>query len=104
MSVKMINVLILSLVLAVVAMPKARAADEGKHKGNAVTFVLKHADELKLTDEEKTKLEALGKELTATPPTTKEDKEAAMAKVTAILTPEQQAQLKELRAKGKPAK
>ena len=99
MSVRTIHILVLSLVLAVIAAPSMRAEEgKGGHKG-PVAFILKHADDLKLTDEQKTKLAEVGKEAPS-----KDNREAIMAKINAILTPEQQTQVKELREKEKKPK
>jgi Spy/CpxP family protein refolding chaperone len=104
MPVRIVHIAILSVLFAVCAAPLANAG-EGKGHGGPVAFILKHAADLNLTDDQKTQLEALAKEVQAslkageTP--TKENREAVGAKVKAILTPEQQEKLKALRESGK---
>lgn len=94
----------MSLVLMVCAAwtQSAQAAEKGDKKGGGgvVATILKHADELKVTAEQKTKLEALSKEA----PKDGEKKSNPMEKVKEILSPEQMTQLKELMAKDRPKK
>ena len=87
-----------------------RAADDdgkkAKHMKGYVAFVLSHADDLKLTDDEKTKLTAL--QADDKPPDgadkdkIKEHNKEIHAKVAEILTKDQKDKLKEL-APGKKA-
>jgi len=80
----------------------AHAADKGgDKKGGIVQLVLKHADELKLTDEQKTKLDALAKEDGGgDKPKEKGGKGCGgMEKIKEILTPDQMTQLKEIMQK-----
>ena len=110
MSVRVIPMVLFSLVLSCVALtPSAKAAEgKGDHKGGPVEFILKHADDLKLTADQKTALEALAKEAHPPKPAdgTKPPKGSGPGeKIKAILTPEQLTELKALHEKeggGKP--
>lgn len=111
MSVRVISMVVLSLALSSVALTPAAQAGEGKgnHKGGPVAFILKHADDLKLTADQKTALEALAKEAPPAKPADgskpEKGKGPIFDKIKEILTPDQMTELKALREKehaGKP--
>jgi Spy/CpxP family protein refolding chaperone len=80
--------------------PPGNAKHKGQHAGGGgagrVHFILKHATDLKLTDDQKTKLQALADSVKDAKPADEAD---FKAKVEAILTAEQLDQLKSLAPK-----
>lgn len=102
---------LVALALLFLASPvqNARAADDsgqgqgqrgwrgggGGGGGNRAQFILKHADDLTLTDDQKTKLEALAKENESAPPSP-ENAAAQKEKLDAILTDAQRDKLKDI--------
>jgi Spy/CpxP family protein refolding chaperone len=97
MSSRIARMSLLALALALCGSLAVHAADGEKPKGERggrgggpVKMLLAKADEYKLTDEQKTKLEALGKTLADKQAAgEKPDREATHAEIAKILTPEQ---------------
>lgn len=101
MSVRGLRLMAMSLICMVgfAYTSSAYAADKGDGKkggGNVVQVALKHADDLKLTDDQKKKLEAL-----ADAPKDGEKKSNPMDKVKEILEPAQVTQLQDILKKEK---
>jgi Spy/CpxP family protein refolding chaperone len=81
--------------LAVHAADGEKKGEGRRGAGGAIKFLLSKAEDYKLTDEQKTKLEALAKENEGK--TEKADREAMTAAIGKILTPEQLAKWEEAR-------
>lgn len=99
MSVRMFHIFVLVFLFASVSARLSHCDDAKPPKGGGyVAVILKNADELKLTDEQKTKLRALAKDPL---PKTSDEKKAYRDKIETILTPEQMTQMKTLGPKKK---
>lgn len=104
MSSRTVCMSLLALALALGGSVAVHAADgdkpagkEGKggRGGGAIKYLLSKAEDYKLTDEQKTKLEALAKQYEGK--TEKADRDALNAEIGKILTPEQTAKWEENR-------
>ena len=112
MSSRTVRMSLMALALALCGSLAVHAADGDKPKGEGkggrgggpVKMLLAKAEDYKLTDDQKTKLEALGKSLADKQAAgEKPDREAVHAEVAKILTPEQmtkwEADMKAMREK-----
>lgn len=87
--------------------PTQAAQGGGRRNQDPVQFILQHSKDLSITDEQKTKLDAIEKEITSARPARGADRTEYTAKMkdagdkaTAILTKEQQDKLTTLKEKA----